>query len=150
MGSEMCIRDSSYCLHALATAYERIRDGRSRNALLTGNGGYFTKHSFLALAARASEAFSTTRPQQEVDRLPRRARPNALVTEATVEAITVLHDRDSEPARAILSTLGADGARRWATTSDPTLLSTLRSSDPIATSVRLRPADQGTYEVTAI
>jgi acetyl-CoA C-acetyltransferase len=138
---------NSYCLHALATAHARIRAGRSRNAFLSGNGGYFTKHSFLALAATAPEAFRSTRPQGEVDRLPRRPRPAASVDAATIEAVTVLHDRDGTATRAIASTLAADGARRWATTSDLSSIDELRSTGPIGTTVRLHPGDQGTYEI---
>jgi hypothetical protein len=138
---------NSYCLHALATAHARIRTGRSRNAFLSGNGGYFTKHSFLALAATAPEAFRSTRPQGEVDRLPRRPRPAASVDAATIEAVTVLHDRDGTATRAIASTLAADGARRWATTSDLSSIDELRSTGPIGTTVRLHPGEQGTYEI---
>ena len=45
--------------------------------------------------------------------------------EVTVETSTVMHDRNSTPERAIVSTLLADGRRAWAGSTDPDVLSEL-------------------------
>jgi len=37
----------------------------------------------------------------------------------TIEAYTVMHDRDGNPAQAIAATLTGDGSRAWATADDP-------------------------------
>jgi acetyl-CoA C-acetyltransferase len=142
---------NSYCLHALATACDRIRDGRARSALLSGNGGYFTKHSFTALSAEPPAAgFRCDRPQVEVDAGPQRPRPTATPPIAELETYTVVHDRDGRPTGAIATALDADGGRHWATGSRSDVIGALLGEDRIGSKVHLDRTPEGRVEVTQI
>ncbi len=142
---------NSYCLHALVTAVERIQNGRSRRALLTGNGGYFTKHSFLALGAEpSSDGFFCERPQADVDRLPRRPAAVGDAPAAALEAYTAIFDRDGDPELGVATVLDDDGARRWATTRDSDLLDALLSDDRVGMRADLEPGDGGVAELVGL
>jgi acetyl-CoA C-acetyltransferase len=142
---------NSYCLHALATACDRIRDGRARSTLLTGNGGYFSKHSFTALSAEPPAAgFRCDRPQDEVDVGPRRPRPTATPPTAELETYTVTHDRDGQPTGAIVTALDAHGSRHWATGSRTDVIGALLDEDRIGSKAHLARTPEGRVEVTQI
>jgi acetyl-CoA C-acetyltransferase len=142
---------NSYCLHALATACDRIRDGRATSALLSGNGGYFTKHSFTALSAEPPAAgFRCDRPQDEVDAGPKRARPTATPSTAELETYTIVHDRDGQPTGAIATALDAAGGRHWATASRPDVIGALLGEDRIGSKVHLDRTPEGRVEVAQI
>lgn len=139
---------NSYCLHALATAYDRISHGRATSALLTGNGGYFTKHSCTVLTADAPPAgYRTERPQDEVDAGPRRPRPGGTPSTATLETCTVTYDRDGLPATAIATALDDDGARHWATSSRADVIDALLSADHVGEAVHLTVNPDDSIEV---
>ena len=142
---------NSYCLHALATACDRIGDGRAKSALLSGNGGYFTKHSFTALSSEPPAAgFRCDRPQDEVDAGPRRPRPTASSPTADLETYTVVHDRDGRPTGGIATALDADGARHWATSTRPDVIDALLGEDRVGAKVYLDRTADGRVEVTQI
>jgi acetyl-CoA C-acetyltransferase len=112
---------NNYTLHALACLAERLRARPGSKGLLTGNGWYLTKH--------AASVWST-RPREKSGAPPagpsaaERARRRALapVAEArgrgTVEAFTVLFDREGEPARGIVLGRTEAGERFLANTPD--------------------------------
>lgn len=131
---------NSYCLHALATAVTELRErGGSATALLSGNGGYFSKHSFAVLGAEpAARAYVYAKPQQEVDAHPIRPEPEPDATGGTLEAYTVAFSRDGEPERGIVGVLGASGARTWADTSDAHTIAALLTDDQVGRPVELR------------
>ena len=142
---------NSYCLHALATACDRIRDGRSTNALLTGNGGYFTKHSCTVLSAEPPDSgFRCDRPQAEVDAGPRRARRTATPPTAELETYTVTYDRDSQPAGAIVTVLDAHGARHWASSSRADVIGALLAEDRVGATAHFTGAPDGAAEILEI
>ena len=114
---------NNYVSHSIATMVDRLRETAGSVGLVTGNGGFLTKHAF--------GVFSTTPPPQpyrhanlqaEVDALPRRDLCE-VVGDAdgpvTVETSTVMHDRDGAPERAIVAALLADGRRAWGDSTDP-------------------------------
>ena len=117
---------NNYVSHSIATMVERLREDAGSVGLVTGNGGFLTKHAF--------GVFSTTPPPQpyrhanlqpEVDVLPRRELCEEVGPDdgpVTVETSTVMHDRDGSPERAIVATLLADGRRTWGGTTDAAAL----------------------------
>jgi len=119
-----------YCILPLTRSIELLRDAPGQRALLTGNGGYFTKHSAVVLSAEPSpHGFRSSHPQAEVDALPARPTPTSTVSSGAVETYTVTFDRDMRPDRAILAVLDADGQRHWADSTDAETLDELLSVD---------------------
>ncbi|HZX54690.1 MAG TPA: hypothetical protein VFE86_08405, partial [Ilumatobacteraceae bacterium] len=64
--------------------------------------------------------YRSAHPQEEIDSLPRRelATPVDAAGEATIEAYTVMHNREGEPETAIAACLLQDGRRAWGTSTD--------------------------------
>jgi acetyl-CoA C-acetyltransferase len=123
---------NSYCMLALTRAVSLLREDTTRRALLTGNGGYFTKHSMVVLSGAPSGCgFATDDVQAQVDALPSRPTPDAASDPgaARLETYTVLHDRDGNPIRAILAALDETGSRHFTTADDPGVLDRLLTTD---------------------
>jgi acetyl-CoA C-acetyltransferase len=119
-----------YCLLALTRAVTLLRDAPTERALLTGNGGSFTKHSSLVLAAAPSDnGFLTDDVQAEVDALPSRPTPTGRASKVTLETYTVTSDREMQPEMALVATLDNQGGRHWAKTTDPEMMAELLSND---------------------
>ena len=130
-----------YCILPLVRATRLLRDEPGERALLTGNGGYFTKHSMLVLSGEPpADGFRSTSPQAEVAAPPSRPTPSAPATQATLETYTVAHDRDGSPERAIVAALDASGARHFAHSTDADTLKALLADDCCAAPVTLDPA----------
>jgi acetyl-CoA C-acetyltransferase len=108
---------NNYVMHAIATVVEDLRERPGEHGLVWANGGYATKHSFGVYSTQPGPGFRHRTPQTEIDALPRRAlaAPHDAIGAATVEAYTVMFDRDGAPERSIASCLLADGRRAWAT-----------------------------------
>jgi acetyl-CoA C-acetyltransferase len=122
----------SYCLHALAQAVDGLR-AESGTAFLTGNGGWFSKHSFCVLGSEPpSRPFRYERPQNLIDSQPVRALMTSTPALAAIDAYTVSYDRDGSADQAILAVSDESGARAWATSTDPDTMSALVGSDCVA------------------
>jgi acetyl-CoA C-acetyltransferase len=108
---------NNYVMHAIATVVEDLRERPGEHGLVWANGGYATKHSFGVYSTEPGPGFRHGTPQAEIDALPRRtlAAPSDAAGAATVEAYTVMFDRDGAPERSIASCLLADGRRAWGT-----------------------------------
>ncbi len=127
-----------YCILPLVRAVRLLRDRPEERALLTGNGGYFTKHSMLTLAGEPPTAgFRCDSVQTAVDALPMRPTPADAAAAATIETYTVTHDRDGVPTRAILACLDPAGMRHFAQTDDADQLRVLLADDRCGTCVTL-------------
>jgi acetyl-CoA C-acetyltransferase len=114
---------NDYVSHSIATMVERLRSDAGSVGLVTGNGGFLTKHSFGVLSTEPpASPFRHVDRQAEVDALPRRDLAEVVDDDVEVETAVVMHDRDSNPERAIVSTLLGDGRRAWAGTTDPDAL----------------------------
>lgn len=134
-----------YCILPLTRAVELLRASPDERALLTGNGGTFTKHSALVLSGEPSpHGFRFASPQDDVDALPSRATPTNPAETATIETYTVTYDRDMQPERAILACLDDDGGRHWADTTDPDTMAQLLAHDCCG-----RPTDEFKIEIAA-
>ena len=110
---------NNYVSHSIATMVERLRDDAGALGLVTGNGGYLTKHAFGVYATTPPpQPWRTARPQAAVDALPKRALAEVVGGPASVESTVVMHDRDSRPDAAIVAVLLPDGRRGWGNTAD--------------------------------
>ena len=126
-----------YCLLALVRAVGLLRDAPEQRALLTGNGGYFTKHSMLVLGGSPPNGFQVGSAQAAVDALPTRPDPVGPAARARLEAYTVMFDRERRPERAILACLDADGCRHWAESYDAELVTALLDADLCGSTVEI-------------
>jgi acetyl-CoA C-acetyltransferase len=130
-----------YCILPLTRSVHLLRAG-ARRALLTGNGGWFTKHSMLVLAADPSaHGFRTDDVQADVDALPRRGDPGVRPAAATLETYTVTYGRTGEPDRGVLACLAADGTRHYGHTDRRDDVDALLAGDACGRPVAL--ADDG-------
>jgi len=112
---------NNYVMHAIATVMNDLRDQPGTKGLVWANGGYATKHSFGVYATTPpASAFQHAYPQDEIDAMPRRelASPADAAGTATIEAYTVMFDRDGAPETALAACLLADGRRAWGTSGD--------------------------------
>ncbi len=133
---------NNYVMHAIATVVSDLRHRPGSYGLVWANGGYVTKHSF--------GVYSTTPPasgtrldagaiQAEIDALPtvELAEAADAAGAATVEAYTVMHDREGTPEQAITTCLTPDGRRAWGTSTDADLLAAMREGEWVGRAVTL-------------
>ncbi len=122
---------NNYASHSLAQMVGAIREDPESLGMVTGVGWYMTKHHSMILSGspvRSVGGFSTLSAQPGADqREPRRfGRQSGPVT---IEAYTIVYDREGNSTRAICACLAPDGSRVWAGTTDAHLLSTAESID---------------------
>jgi acetyl-CoA C-acetyltransferase len=113
---------NNYVMHAIATVMNDLRDQPGSKGLVWANGGYCTKHAFgVYSTAPPSTPFRHAYPQDQIDAMPRRelALPHDAEGAATVEAYTIMHNRDGKPETSLASCLLADGRRAWGTSAQP-------------------------------
>lgn len=112
---------NNYSLHAIAEAVARARAAPGSYGFVFANGGYLTKSSFGVYATTPTEgAWTRADPatyQREIDAVPPPAFTRTPSGPATVEALTVVHDR-GRPALAIVIGRQADGTRFLANTTE--------------------------------
>ncbi len=131
---------NNYVMHSIATLVTTLRAHPGDQGLIWANGGYATKHAFgVYSSAPPTGPFRKESPQKEIDELPRRevADPVTASGPATIEAYTVMHDRDGVPERAITSCLLADGRRAWGISDSPEVASALLEGEWVGTTARL-------------
>ena len=131
---------NNYVMHAIATVATELREGIGTSGLVWANGGYTTKHAFGVYSTEPpADGFKYDYPQDQIDALPRRslASPADASGEVTVEAYSVMHDRDGNPERSILSCLLDDGRRAWGETSDVSTGRDMCVNEWVGTRVRL-------------
>jgi acetyl-CoA C-acetyltransferase len=131
---------NNYVMHAVASVVSELRSRPGEPGLVWANGGYTTKHAFGVYATTPPAAgFRHTAPQDEIDALPRRtlAEPADAAGERTIEAYTVMHERDGSPQTAIVTTLLDDGRRAWGTSSDGDTVRALCDGEWVGQQVQL-------------
>ncbi len=133
---------NNYSMHGIATVARELREGAGQTALVWANGGYCTKHGFGVYATSPpADGFRTVEPQDEIDALPRRgvAEGDAAAGTVTVEAYSVMHDRDGAPEIAYAACLLPDGRRAWGRSPDPDVAKAMCAGEWVGRSVRLDP-----------
>lgn len=120
---------NNYVTHSIATMVDLLRDEPGAIGLCTANGGLISKHSFgLYSTTPPTGGFRHDEPQAEVDAAPSRPVSEDYQGEVTVEAYTVMHNRDGAD-RVLAATLNPDGERRWAHTTDADLIATFMAEE---------------------
>lgn len=130
---------NNYTMHGIATMSGILREHPGERGLCTANGGYLTKHAFGVYATEppVAGAFRWSDTQDEVDALPGRDVALEHDGPVTVEAYTVLHDRDGSPERAIAAVLLPDGRRAWGASTEPDEMAALLTSEGVGRAARL-------------
>ena len=125
--------------HALAATVDALRNRGDGTALVTANGGIVHKHSFCVLGTEPpTHGFRWESPQAEVD-----ADGAAVAVEltpsgaATIEAYTVMHDRENRPERAHAAVRLTGGARAWALSDDADTMAELIAAEGVGRSVNV-------------
>ncbi len=141
---------NNYVMHAIATVVSDLRGQPGEYGLVWANGGYATKHAFGVYSTEppTGGAFRHSKPQDEIDALPRRelAMPADAAGTATIEAYTVMFSRDGAPEQPIASCLLADGRRAWGMSTDGELAAAMCVGEWVGRKVELDAT--GTLSVT--
>ena len=131
---------NNYVMHAIATAMSRLRESSGDRAFIWANGGYATKHAFGVYATTPPKrGFQHASPQAEIDALPKRelAVGDDAAGPATIEAFTVMHDRDGAPERFIAAGLRNDGRRVWMVSDDRSVATSFATGEHVGDVVTL-------------
>ncbi len=124
--------------HAIATMVGVLREDPRSLGLVTANGGSVQKHAFGVYSTEPpTGGFRHEHPQDEIDARGRRGASLDYDGPVTIEAWTVMHDRDGEPDRAIAATLTPDGVRVWGGSTDPDLMRRFVTDDVAGTPARV-------------
>ncbi len=118
---------NNYVSHAVATMVEVLRGDPSTVGLVTGLGGFVTKHAIgLYSTASPSDGF---RWESSTSTPPGRTVADDYEGPATVESWTVMYSRAGDPETGIATCLTPDDRRAWATSTDPDTLATMTTED---------------------
>jgi acetyl-CoA C-acetyltransferase len=121
---------NNYTSHAVATLVGRLRSEPDSYGLATALGWYLTKHAAGVYSARPPR-----RQFASIDARPQRPRARRTRIDpggpATIEACTVVYERDGSPQAAIISALTRRGERTVIRTSDPDMLQIALDAEPI-------------------
>ena len=121
---------NNYVTHSIAAMVERLRSNPGDLGLVTANGWYLTKHALgLYSTTPPANGFRWASGQEVVDASPKREAAVDHEGPVTIEAWTVLHERDGSPQLGIVGGLLDDGRRTWANTTEPSLLAALTSEE---------------------
>ena len=133
---------NNYVMHAIATTMIELRRRADGKGFVWANGGYATKHSFGAYQVDdPRHPFLHDSPQDAVDALPARRAASAgdAAGDVTIEAYSVMHDRDGSPARLAAAVLTDDGVRSWGVSTDSGLLAHCIANDAVGERLVLSP-----------
>lgn len=118
--------------HALASMVDVLRGDPGSVGLVTANGGNVEKHAVgLYSTDPPSVGFRWEDVQPIVDAAGGRVVADSHAGPVTVEAWTVMHERDGSPARAHAACLTADGSRCWGVTDDADAMALMTSGEDL-------------------
>lgn len=128
---------SAYTIHSLASMADRLREKPGSKGLVTGNGWYLTKHAASVWATERKPGglpigtLPAERPSKGVTTAPVEIDEDA-TGPGTVEAYTVVYDREGAPARGIVLGRTAAGDRFLANTpADRSLLEAFVAAEQV-------------------
>src|SRR4051812_5613585 len=116
---------NNYVTHAIATMVGVLRDDPGSLGLCSANGGFITKHAVgLYSTEPPADGFKWTDAQDAADAstTPRESAPDDYAGAVTIEAWTVMHDRENNPENGIAAALLPAGRRPWGPPQDPDVL----------------------------
>jgi len=120
---------NNYVTHSIATMLTVLRAEPGAIGLVTANGGFITKHAFGVYSTEPpASGFRWEKPQEEIDAsfTPTPVAAPDHDGPVTVEAYTVMHDRDGNPELGIAAVRTAEGERAWALSRDAADLAAMK------------------------
>ena len=110
---------NNYVMHGIARMTEVLRDDPGAVGLVTGNGGYLTKHAFCVYSTAPPERpFAHEDLQAQVDALPKRGVAAEHEGDVSVEAYSVMYGADGAPEIGHAAVRLPDGRRAWGNVTD--------------------------------
>ena len=123
---------NNYVTHAIAAMLGVLRADAGSLGLITGNGGFLTKHAFGVYSTEPpAGGFRWEAPQDEVDAsyTPTVAAEDH-VGDVTIEGYTVMHDRGGAPEVGICALRTPDGrCRTWGSVRDADVLAAMEAEE---------------------
>jgi acetyl-CoA C-acetyltransferase len=118
--------------HAIASMVGVLRDDPGSRGLVTANGGNVEKHAFGVYSTEPPDGgFRWERPQDEIDAVGGREVSETYEGSVTLEAWTVMHERDGSMSRGHAACLTPDGVRVWGVTDDADTMKRFESEDMV-------------------
>jgi len=110
---------NNYVMHGIARMTEVLRGDPGAKGLVTGNGGYLTKHAFCVYSTEPPERpFAHEDLQAQVDALPTRAVAADHAGDVAIEAYSVMYGSDGEAEIGHAALRLPDGRRAWGNVTD--------------------------------
>ena len=124
---------NNYVGHSLATMQRVLREEPGSIGLVTANGGFLTKHALGLYSTEPPRAgsFRWESAQEATEAAGSVELSADWQGPVTVEAATVMHDRDGAPEHGILLTRTADDRRAWGTTTDADAMKLIVAEEPV-------------------
>ncbi len=132
---------NNYGTHAIATMVGVLRSDPGSLGLVTGVGGYLTKHALGLYSTDPPPAgFRWADAQDDAEPMPPRDLAEAVDGTATVESWVVQHGRDGAAERVLSACLLDDGRRAWAWSDDPDTVADMRAgAEQVGRAVKIDP-----------
>ncbi|MGH9228476.1 MAG: acetyl-CoA acetyltransferase [Acidimicrobiales bacterium] len=132
---------NNYGTHAIATMAEVLRADAGSLGLVTGVGGYLTKHTLgLYSTEPPPDGFRWADAQDQAESTPHRELAEAVDGTATVESWVVQHGRDGDAERVLAACLLDDGRRAWASSDEADTVAELRAgAEQVGRVVKIGP-----------
>ena len=110
---------NNYTMHGIARMAEVLRAAPGAKGLVTGNGGYLTKHAFCVYSSEPpTQPFRHAEPQAEIDALPKRGVALEHTGAVAIEAYSVSCDAGGTPETGHVACRLPDGRRTWGNVTD--------------------------------
>ena len=139
---------NGYVMHSIATMAGVLRDDPGSVGLISANGGYLTKHAFGVWSTEPpAQPFRWAHPQDEIDALPSVVPVERHEGPVTVEAYTVMHERDGSPDNAVVACRTPDGGRTWGLSRDADLMRAMCTQEVVGAAAELT-GDDATLSLT--
>jgi len=117
---------NDYVMHSIARMTEVLRQDRGAKGLVTGNGGFLSKHSFGVYSTDPTpDGFEHENLQARVDLEPTREALVEFDGPVEIEAYTVMFGGGDTPRIGYAACLTPDGQRTWGNVDDPGVLATM-------------------------
>lgn len=129
---------NDYVTHAIATMAGRLRDDPGSIGLVWANGGFLTKHAIGIYSTEPpGEGFRHDAPQGAIDAAGSVEACEEWDGPVTVEAYTVMHDRDGQPELGLAALRLSDGRRAWGRSTDPAIVAELVGTEAVGRTAKL-------------
>ncbi len=106
-----------------------LRDDAGARGVVQGNGGHASKHSFGLYSTHPPDHYHPTTTDQSRAVATRPAPPDREGS-VSIDGVTVEHDR-SGPTRAVMVCRFDDGARIWANSDDPAVMTAIETEETV-------------------